>query len=143
MNKAVQKLMMALAVCGALCGTAMAAPRGNPPPKGKAPTAMKAPAQKALKAQPARNVSKAPIYCGGRHAAPAKHEPRREVAHHNPPPTPRHEAHRPPEPHRPAPKPVPPRHHHHHNNTLHTEDWCSIGASLVGGIVGGMIGAAM
>ena len=46
MNKAIQKIVMALAVCGALCGTAMAAPKVNPPPKGKAPTAMKAPAQK-------------------------------------------------------------------------------------------------
>ncbi len=46
MNKAIQKLMMALAICGTLCGTAVAAPRGNPPPKGKAPTAMRAPAPK-------------------------------------------------------------------------------------------------
>ena len=106
MNKAIQKLMMALAVCGALItaaqagsqpmgtrasramrepsGTAMAAPRGNPPPKGKASAAMRASAPKghAVKAPaPARQTAK-------HHAAPARHHaPRCEIVHHAPPPT--------------------------------------------------------
>ena len=70
MNKAIQKMVMALAVCGALCGTTMAAPKGNPPPNGKAPTAIKASAQKppAAKAHaPVAHTSKAP--------APDKHTP--------------------------------------------------------------------
>ena len=135
MNKAIQKMMMALAVCGVLCGTAMAAPKGNPPPKGgKAPTAMKAQAPMAAKARPApvRQVSKAPTYGNAHHVAPAKHEPRHEVVHHNPPP-PAHHHHEPKHHH---------HHHDHHNSTLHTEDWCEIGASLIGGLIGGLIGAA-
>lgn len=129
MNKAIQKIVMALAVCGALCGTAMAASKGNPPPKGKVPTAMKAQAPKAAKSAPAKQMTKAPAHGKAHHAAPTKHEPRHEVAHHNPPP---------------------PAHHHelkhhrhdHHSGTLHTEDWCEIGASLIGGLIGGLIGAA-
>ena len=151
MNKAIQKLMMALAICGALItaaqagsqpmgtrasramrepsGTAVAAPRGNPPPKGKAPMAMRAPAPKGhmVKAPaPARHTAKHPV-------APARyHAPRHEIVRHAPPPPPpaRHHA---------------PKHHHnhHHSNTLHTEDWCEIGASLLGGLVGGLIGASI
>ena len=128
MNKAIQKMVMALAVCGALCGTAMAAPRGNPPPKDKAPTAMRASAPKghAVKAPaPAQQTAK-------RHAAPARHHvPRHEIVRHAPPPPP------------PARHHAPKHHHHHHNHTLHTEDWCEIGASLLGGLVGGLIGASI
>ena len=133
MNKAIQKLMMALAVCGALCGTAMAAPKGNTPKGGKAPTAQKAPAQKQAKAKPApaKQTAKAPAHGNAHHAAPAKHEPRHEVAHHNPAPPP------------PAHHHEPKHHHDHHGSTLHTEDWCEIGASLIGGLVGGLIGASI
>ena len=109
MNKAIQKLMMALAICGALCGTAMAyppnavraerliesegiaersecrAPRGNPPPKGRAPTAMRASAPKGHTVNttaPARHTAK-------HHATPAKHHaPRHEIVRHAPPPPP-------------------------------------------------------
>ena len=148
MNKAIQKMVMALAICGALItaaqagsqpmgtrasramrepsGTAMAALRGNPPPKGKAPAAMRASAPKehVVKAPaPARHTAK-------RHAAPARHHvPRHEIVRHAPPPPPaRHHE---------------PKHRHHHSNTLHTEDWCEIGASLLGGLVGGLIGASI
>ena len=147
MNKAIQKMMMALAVCCALCGTAMAyppntvrterpigsegiverseyrAPKGNPPSRGQAPTAMKAPAQKthATKAPaPAKQAAKI-------HSTHSKHNPRHEVVRH-------------------TPAPPPAKHHepkHHHNGTLHTEDWCEIGASLIGGLVGGLIGASI
>ena len=137
MNKAIQKMMLALAVCGALCGTAMAAPKGNQPPKGKAPTAMKAQSPKATKPAPAKQVAKAPAHQTAKapahgnahHTAPTKHELRHEVAHHNPPPPAHHHE---------------PKHHHHdhHSGTLHTEDWCEIGASLIGGLIGGLIGAA-
>ena len=138
-NKAIQKIVMALAVCGALCGTAMAAPKGNPPPKGKAPTAMKAPAQKPHTAKapaPAKHTAhtakapgKAPTVT--RHA-PMRPASRHEVAHHASPPPPHARHHE-------------PRHHHdcHHSTTLHTEDWCEIGASLLGGLVGGLIGASI
>ena len=124
MNKAIQKMMMALAVCGALCGTAMAAPKGNPPSRGQAPTAMKAPAQKTHAAKaptPARQTAK-------HHSTHSKHNPRHEVVRLTPAP------------------PPPAKHHepkHHHNGTLHTEDWCEIGASLIGGLVGGLIGASI
>ena len=37
MNNTLKKLMMALALCGALCGTAMATPKDCAPAKGKAP----------------------------------------------------------------------------------------------------------
>lgn len=129
MNKAIQKMMLALAVCGTLCGTAMAAPKGNAPKGGKAPTAMKAQAPKAAKSAPAKQMAKAPAHGNAHHAAPTKHEPRHEVAHHNPPPPAHHHE---------------PKHHHHdhHSSTFHTEDWCEIGASLIGGLIGGLIGAA-
>ncbi len=126
MNKAIQKMMMALAVCGTLCGTAMAAPGGNPPPKGKAPTAMRASAPKrhAVKAPaPARHAAK-------HRAAPARHHaPKHDAVRHAPPPPPPARHH--------APKRL------RHNHTLHTEDWCGIGTSLIGGLVGGLIGASI
>ena len=135
MNKAIQKMIMALAVCGALCGTAMAAPKGSTPPRGKAPTAMKAPVQKSHAAKApasARHTATAPVRVQTKtHIAPVRPEPRHEVARHAPPPPPvthRHE----------------PRHHHsRHSGTLHTDDWCEIGASLLGGLVGGLIGASI
>ena len=141
MNKAIQKMMLALAMCGTLCGTAMAAPKGNPPPKGKAPTAMKAPAEKPRAAKaptPARHVAKAPAKTPPKaHFAPTRPAQRHEIARHAPPP--------PPPP--PRAKHHEPKHRHHNdchcNGTLHTEDWCEVGASLLGGLIGGLIGAAI
>ena len=46
MNNNFKTLALALAACAAMTGTALAAPKGNPPPRDKAPTAMKAPAHK-------------------------------------------------------------------------------------------------
>ena len=88
-NKTLKKLMMALALCGALCGTATAAPKGGAPAKGKAPATMtaKAPA-------PAKHAAKAPARG---HVEPAKPAHRHEVARHTPPPK-HHE----------------PKHHHDH-----------------------------
>ena len=118
MNKTLKKLTMALALCGALCGTAMAAPKGGAPAKGKAPTAMtaKAPA-------PAKHVAKTPTHGHG-HVGPAKPAHRHEVARHTPPPPPRH-----PEP----------RHHHDH----HGDNCFVLGATLLGGLVGGLLSAVL
>ena len=161
-NKAIQKLMMALAVCGALCGTTFAAPKGNPPPKGKAPTAMKALAQKSRAAKapaPAKKTAKAPARATVNvRPAPARNTTKHEVVRHaQPPPArqyerhhePRHEHHR--HDHRCHDSHCRDRHHDHrchdphchHGDTLHTEDWCEIGASLLGGLVGGLIGASI
>ena len=124
MNKAIKKMMLALAVCGALCGTAVAAPKGNPPKGGKAPTAMKAQAPKGHTHAP--KVAKAPAR--EHHAAPIRHhETRHEVAHHAPPPPPRHDTH----------------HHHHHDTVRHCDGWCDVCGGLIGGLVGGLISAVM
>ena len=121
-NKALKKLTMAFALCGALCGTAMAAPKGGAPAKGKAPTAMtaKAPA-------PAKHAAKAPAHGHG-YVEPAKPAHRHEVARHTPPPPPRH-----PEP----------RHHHDHRCDHHGDNCCVLGATLLGGLVGGLLGAVL
>ena len=117
-NRTLKKLTMAFALCGALCGTAMAAPKGGAPAKGKAPAAMtaKAPA-------PAKHAAKAPAHGHG-HVEPAKPAHRHEVARHTPPPPPRH-----PEP----------RHHHDH----HGDNCCVLGATLLGSLVGGLLGAVL
>ena len=132
MDKKLKMLALALTIGAAMCGTAMAAPKGNTPPKGRAPAVAKA-------LPPARHVAPAkkgaPSPAMGRHV-PAKPAPRHEVARHANPPPPPPPARR----HEPAH-----RHHdkhHHHGTTLHTEDWCAIGASLIGGLIGGIIGAA-
>ena len=138
MNKAIQKMMLALAMCGTLCGTAFAAPKGNPPPKGGAPAAMKAPVQKARVAKapaPAKHMAKAPARRPAKaHAAPMRHTPRHEVVRCAPPP--------------PPPRHHKPEHRHHdrhdcHDCTLRSDGWCEIGASLLGGLLGGLIGASI
>ena len=51
-----------------------------------------------------------------------------------------HHHHAPP----PPPPPPPPKHHvHHHHDTHASDGLCTIGASILGGIVGAIIGAAM
>ena len=146
MNKAIQKMMMALAVCGALCGTAMATPKGSTLPRGKAPTAMKAPVQKPQAAKAAAPVrQKVKMSAPVRQTAHATKAPGRApaVAHATPArPAPRHEVARPAPP-PPAPHHEPRHHAHHHSTTLHTEDWCGIGASLLGGLIGGLIGSSI
>ena len=122
MNKTLKKLTMALALCGALSGTAMAAPRGGAPAKGKAPAAMtaKAPA-------PAKHVAKAPAH---RHVEPAKPAHRHDVARHTPPPP-------------PPPKHHTPRHHHDHRCNHHNGNCYEFGASLIGGLVGSLLSAVL
>lgn len=71
MNKNFKKLMIAGLVCGALCGTALAAPHGGHGGRGPARAAMTH-----MRAMPAR------------HCAPAHHTPPPPVVHHTPPPPP-------------------------------------------------------
>ena len=130
MNKTLRMLTLALTICAAICGTAHAAPRGGSHHGGKAPTVVKAqPVRKhtAKAPAPAKHTAKVPAKG---HPHPAKAEPRHVAAHHANPPV-HHGMHHEPER----------RHHHHHGSTLHTEDWCEIGASLLGGLVGGLIGS--
>ena len=125
MNNTLKKLMMAFALCGALCGTALAAPKGGAPAKGKAPAAQPAkthtPAKPTAKA-PAKPVAQAPARGHG-HVEPARPAHKHEVAKHTPPP--------------------PPKHHHDHHGSHHEDTWCVLGASIIGGLVGGLIGAAL
>ena len=130
MNKTIKKLALAMTVCATLCGSVMAAPKGNPQPKGRAPAVQKASMHQTVKA-PSKAHNPAP--CGEVRKAPQPKPPKHEVA--------RNHAHR-PEP----PKHHEPRHHepeHHHDTTYHSDDWCTIGASLIGGLIGGLIGSAM
>lgn len=130
MNKIMKTLAVAAVATMALCGSAMAAPKGGQPPKCGARVEQRAQPRPAAKAKP----KAAQRHDIGHKAKPARHVAQRK------PPAPRHEVRRPEPPRRPEPKH---HRHHHHNTTLHTEDWCSLGASLVGGIVGGIIGAAL
>lgn len=161
MNKAIQKMMVALAVCGALCGTSMAAQKRISAPHGeRAPAAARADNMGGRVVRAPERDNHRRIEQPRQERRNERPEPRRETAQrhrNNPPPRP---AARPPEPRRevvvvhhqtppPPPPPPAPRHHeehrrpHHDDSTLHTEDWCTIGASLVGGLIGGIIGAAL
>lgn len=155
MNKTVKRTVMALAMSVALCGTAMATPRGNPPKGGNrhdAPVTVRTHIQQAHHAknpapQVKHEVKTSPkpqrhevkmVPKPQRHVAskPAKHHPKPQVAYHNPPPPPPPARHHQPQS----------RHencHSHHSDTLHTEDWCEIGASFLGGLVGSLIGASI
>jgi len=129
MNKTLKKLMMAIALCGAFCGTATAAPKGGAPARGKAPAAMTA-----RTPAPAKHVAKAPSHGYG-HVEPARPGCRDEVARHTPPPPKHHETKH--------------RHDHrcdhrcNHHDDHHGDNWCMLGASVIGSIVGGIIGAAL
>ena len=128
MNETMKKMMVALMAGLALCTAATAAPRGQDRkgPASKAPAHQVASAKPKAKPAPARQVA--------RHDAKPRHEAKPQYAAR-----PRHDA--------PPPRPAERPHHghdeHRHNGTLHTEDWCALGASLVGGLVGGLLGAAL
>ena len=131
MNNTLKKLMMALALCGALCGTALAASKGGAPAKGKPPAAQPAkthaPAKHVAQAPAPKPVVKAPARGHG-HVEPARPAHRHEVARHAPPPPPKHHA---------------PQHHHDHHSDHHEDTWCVLGATVIGGLVGSLIGAAL
>ena len=54
-----------------------------------------------------------------------------------PRPAPRHHAPK----HHPAPLPPKPHGHHHHGGHHHDKGWVTFGAAVVGGLVGGLVGA--
>ena len=126
MNNNFKTLALALAACAAMTGTALAAPKGNPPPRGKAPTAMKAPAHK-----------------GHAPARPAAHNTphnTHQFAHTRPQALPVHH-HRPAPP--PPPPPPPPPRHHYHGTVVCTHTDCDLGASFLGGLLGALVGAVL
>jgi len=118
MNKNFKKTMIAGLACLAFCGTLTAAPdRANP---GRAP--QKAPAHQQAR-QPERGHN------GGRQARNPAPKHGAPVAHHTPAPAPHH--------HEPPPPPTP----HHHGGHHEGAGWVAFGAAVVGGIVGGLVGA--
>ena len=132
MEKMMKKLMMAGIACVALCGTTLAAP-AHKPAQGRAPAPVVQKAQRPAPAplaahKPAPAPHKAPI-------AKAMPKPAPQVAHHRAPV--RHAAPR---------RPITPchRHHRHESNDCHYDHngWVEVGgATLLGAIVGGIIGA--
>ena len=54
-----------------------------------------------------------------------------------PRPAPRHHVPK----HRPAPPPKHHGHQHHHGGHHHNKGWVTLGAAVVGGLVGGLVGA--
>ena len=136
MNETMKKMMVALMAGLALCTAAPAAPRGQDRkgPASKAPAHQVASAKPKAKPAPAHQVASAkpkakpaPARQVARHDAKPRHEAKPQYAAR-----PRHDA--------PPPRPAERPHHghdeHRHNGTLHTEDWCALGASLVGGLLG-------
>lgn len=74
---------------------------------------------------------------GGKARAPHP-APRHQTAKR--PPTPKHHAPKRQTHHRPAPK----HHHYHHkahHHVGHNADWVTLGAAVVGGLIGGLLGA--
>ena len=108
----IAKTLIAGLACVAFCGATLAAPHGGGKAPQKAPTHQKAPAPNGGNAR-AHNPAPAP------HGAP--------VAHHAPAPAPHHHEPPPPAPH----------HGGHHEGA----GWVALGATVIGGIVGGIIGA--
>lgn len=143
MEKMIKKMMVAGLACLAMCGTAMAAPKG--PQAGRAPEPRRMvqqapkPAQKAPVAAPVRKAQPAPQIV---HQKPAPkpvmtHRPAAKPVLHTRPPQ-HHVAH-----HKPARRPVTPchRHHRHECTNCHYDDngWVELGAGIIGGIIGALI----
>ncbi len=128
MNKAIQKMMVALAVCGVMCTTAMAAPKGHARGNDRGRTQVTT-VTRTTHTAPARHVAKTPAKTHVTTVKHVTHEVRNDVARHCAPapvrhaPPPRHDYH----------------HHHHHDNDTGI---VTFAATVVGGIVGGLIGAA-
>lgn len=119
MNKTFKQTMIAGLACLAFCGTTFA----YPPTEGRCNAG-------AMRGAPAHQTAK-PGHNGGRHAPePAHHAA--PVAHHAPAP-----CHPAPPP--PPPPPPPPHHDGHCEGT----GLVALGATVVGGIVGGIVGACL
>ncbi len=132
MNKAMTKMMLALAVCGMMVTGAVAAPKHGSKNCGRAEVTVraKAPEKKVVTTTRTKTVT-------------VKESPRKEKKHTV--------ARRAPEPKREVlyvrdktpPKREPPRHRHdmRHHDSLDADDWCGI--AVLGTILGGLIGAAL
>ncbi|MGN0855297.1 MAG: hypothetical protein ACI4R9_07245 [Kiritimatiellia bacterium] len=136
MEKMIKKMMVAGLACIAMCGTAMAAPRG-----GNGPQAGRAPEAKPMAQQTPKTAHKAPVA-----AHKQNNRPMQQVARHKTAPQP--VMHRTPAPvrtarHKPARRPKTPchRHHRHECNDCHYDDngWIELGAGLIGGVIGALI----
>lgn len=136
MNKIIKTLAVAALAALTVAGSAMAAPKGNVPPRGRnvtivnlgsnAPKGHKAAPKAPRTPMPPKVAPKAPRHEVAGRGHRGSHEMRhgQHASHHGKP----HHNH---------------NHHHNHKGTLHTEDWCTIGASLVGGILGGIVGSSL
>ena len=127
MNKIITKMMMTGIACVALCGTTLAAPKHNnmPMPKGKAPMV-----------QVAKPLPK-PVAKPVQHKVVAKPMPK-SVPHHVVQAPVHHHAVRPTHH---MPPPPPPRCCRHTRHECHECHHSVGGATLLGAIVGGIIGA--
>ncbi len=128
MNKAIQKMMLALAVCGVMCTTAMAAPKGHARNNDRGRTQVTT-VTRTTHTAPARHVDRTPAKTHVTTVKHVTHEVRNNVA-----------CHRAPAPVRHTPPPRQGCHHHHHDNDTGV---VTFAATVVGGIVGGLIGAAL
>ena len=76
--------------------------------------------------------------CGGNAHAP-RHAPKHQTAKR--PPAPKRPAPKKHVHHHPAPRPKPHTHHKGHHHGCKNEGWATFGAAVVGGLVGGLLGA--
>ncbi|MCR5415091.1 MAG: hypothetical protein K6F50_10250 [Kiritimatiellae bacterium] len=157
MNKAIAKTMLALAICAMMATGAVAAPGRGAAKDRKAPSSMRAgtPERHVAKSGAKKGrivkVSGSPKRKDRREArGGGRHGDRRDRRHREARGGGRHEVRR---------EVIyvhdydPPRHHRdnydwydcddHHSHTLHSEDWCEIGFSLLGGLLGGIVGSAL
>ncbi len=131
MNKAMTKMMLALAVCGMMATGAVAAPKHGSRKGGRAEVTMrtKAPEKKVVTTTRTKTVTvKESPGRGTRHGAKRAPEPKREVVYVRDKTPPRHE---------------PPRRHHEMrcDDSLDADDWCGI--TVLGAVLCGIIGAAL
>ena len=118
MSKNILKTMAVGLACLTLCGTSLAAPGVS-----NNRTIRKEPARQQASAHRGERPARAPTRHGNHRVAQAKPAPR-------PAPAPRHS----------APSPSPGRHHDRRHSE--TSNWLTFGAAVLGGIVGGLIGAS-
>ncbi len=132
MNKAMTKMMLALAVCGMMVTGAVAAPKHGSKKGGRAEVTMrtKAPEKKVVTTTRTKTVTvkESPRRETKHTIAKRAPEPKHEVVYVRDKTPPRHE---------------PPRSHHEMrcDDSLDADDWCGI--AVLGAIVGGLIGAAL
>jgi len=130
MNKNMKKLMMALMLIGAVCGTANAAAKGGHDVRGKAPIAMKATSKGYAKGYVEHKAhAKNKVHVVKAHhdhkAQVVKHHYKHHDMHH-------HDVH---------------RHDKRHDVVVvhedHYDNWALLGATVVGGVIGAIVGSAL